>query len=178
MHKLIFRRLGSGSPKSLGNPSVSPLDFVSHCGHSYHTMTRSRRHPEAEEPKARVLHTRIPESLEDAIKTKARRLRIPVSNLVRNALEQAFQLVENVVGDGLEIAEAARRGAERVREAAARPRAEIYGWQELIVNRDERCRDCGAELDRGEKAYRGLSDLPDAEPVFLCPRCLKKIGKG
>ncbi len=134
--------------------------------------------PKADEPKARVLHTRIPESLEDAIKTKAQRLRIPVSNLVRNALEQTFQLVEDVVGDGLEIAQLAKRGAERVREAAVRPRAEIYGWQELILNRDERCRDCGGELNRGEKAYRGLSDLPEVSPVFLCPRCLKKIGEG
>lgn len=139
-------------------------------------MVRSRK-PDVEEPKARVLHTRVPESLEEAIKTKARRLRIPVSNLVRNALEQTFQLVEDVVGDGLEIAEAARRGAERVREAAARPKTEIYGWQELILNRDERCRDCGAELNRGEKAYRGLSDAPEAAPMFLCSRCLKRIGK-
>src|SRR5438128_8754460 len=118
--------------------------------------------PADEEPKDRVLHTRIPESLEDAIKTKARRLRIPVSNLVRNVLEQAFELVEEVVDDGLEIANAARRGAERVREAATRARARdgIYGWQELILNRDERCRDCGAELDRGARACRGLSDDP------------------
>ena len=81
--------------------------------------------PKADEPKARVLHTRIPESLEDAIKTKAQRLRIPVSNLVRNALEQTFQLVEDVVGDGLEIAQLAKRGAERVREAAVRPSRDL-----------------------------------------------------
>src|SRR5438128_11871764 len=104
--------------------------------------------PEEDEPKDRVLHTRIPESLEDAIKTKARRLRIPVSNLVRNILEQAFDIVEEVVDDGLAIANTARRGAERVRDAALRATrrdAGIYGWQELILNRDERCRDCGAE---------------------------------
>src|SRR5207244_5004258 len=103
--------------------------------------------PAEDEPKDRVLHTRIPESLEDAIKEKARRLRIPVSNLVRNVLEQTFQLVEDVVGDGLELAEAARRGAERVRTAAVRSRAEIYGWQEIILNRDERCAECATELD-------------------------------
>ena len=135
---------------------------------------------EEDEPKDRVLHTRIPESLEDAIKSKARRLRIPVSNLVRNVLEQTFQLVEDVVGDGLEIASTARRGAERVREAATRVRAQdagIYGWQELILNRDERCRDCDRELDRGARACRGLSDQPNATPVFLCPGCVGRIGK-
>src|SRR5436853_4405458 len=134
--------------------------------------------PEEDEPKDRVLHTRIPESLEDAIKTKARRLRIPVSNLVRNVLEQAFTLVEDVVDDGLEIASTARRGAERVRDAALRLRgraADVYGWQELILNRDERCRNCSAELDRGKPAYRGLSEEPNAAPVFVCPACVSKV---
>ena len=131
-----------------------------------------------EEPKDRVLHTRIPESLEDAIKGHAKRLRIPVSNLVRNVLEQAFQLVEDVVEDGLEIADTARRGAERVREAANnRPGMEIYGWQDLILNRDERCRDCAIELDRGKQAFRGLSDRPDAKPTFLCAVCVAKLGE-
>ena len=135
--------------------------------------------PADEEPKDRVLHTRIPESLEDAIKTKARRLRIPVSNLVRNVLEQAFELVEEVVDDGLEIAHAARRGAERVREAATRARARnagVYGWQELILNRDERCASCGAELDRGARGFRGLSDDPRARPVFHCRACVPGAG--
>ena len=132
---------------------------------------------DTDEPKDRVLHTRIQESLEDAIKVKARRLRIPVSNLVRNVLEQTFQLVENVVGDGFEIADAARRGAERVREAANRPSGAIYGWQELILNRDERCRDCAAEIDRGYKAYRGLTERTDIPPVFLCPPCVAKLAQ-
>ncbi|MCC6847733.1 MAG: hypothetical protein IT294_04465 [Deltaproteobacteria bacterium] len=134
--------------------------------------------PDPDERKDRILHTRIPESLEDAIKVKAQRLRIPVSNLVRNVLEQTFQLVEDVVGDGLEIAHVARRGAERVREAATRPvAAGIYGWQELILDRDERCRDCGRELDRGEKSYRGVTDRPGT-PVFLCGGCVPKSPRG
>src|SRR5438132_8360377 len=134
--------------------------------------------PAEDEPKDRVLHTRIPESLEDATRSKARRLRIPVSNLVRNVLEQTFQLVEDVVGDGLEIASTARRGAERVREAATRvrsPDAGIYGWQDMILNRDERCRDCGGGLDRGTRGYRGLSNQPNAAPAFLCPGCVRQI---
>src|SRR2546430_13255118 len=127
--------------------------------------------PGEDEPKDRVLHTRIPESLEDAIKSKARRLRIPVSNLVRNVLEQTFQLVEDVVGDGLEIASTARRGAERVREAATRVRAQdegIYGWQELILNRDERCRDCGGELERGTRPHRRAPGSPQSPSPLPC----------
>ncbi|MGH7822715.1 MAG: hypothetical protein ACREQ9_23400 [Candidatus Binatia bacterium] len=138
-------------------------------------MPKPREKDEADELKARVLHTRIPESLEDAIKERARRLRIPVSNLVRNVLEQTFQLVEDVVGDGLELAETARRGAERVRKATERPQPEIYGWQAIILNRDERCGQCGKELDRGAEAFCGLSDRPDARPAFLCGNCMEKI---
>ncbi len=149
---------------------------------AYHAMARRPADlPDEDEPKDRVLHTRIPESLEDAIKSKARRLRIPVSNLVRNVLEQTFQLVEDVVGDGLEIASTARRGAARVRQAATgvgSQAAGIYGWQELILNRDERCGHCGVELDRGARACRSLSDRPDAAPVFLCPVCVAEVGKG
>jgi hypothetical protein len=136
--------------------------------------------PDDEERNSRVLHTRIPESLEDVIKSRARRLRIPVSNLVRNVLEQTFRLVEDVVDDGLQIADTARRGAERVREATQRVRGQetaIYGWQELVVNRDERCRDCAAELDRGARAFRGLSEQAGAPVVFLCPECVSRIGK-
>ncbi len=134
-----------------------------------------------EEPKARVLHTRIPESLEDAIKIRARRLRVPVSNLVRNVLESAFNLVEDVVEDGLDIADTARRGAERVREAALRVRSEvdlrrdIYGWQEIVLNRDERCRDCGTPLDRGQKGFRGLSESPETMAIFLCAACVEAL---
>ena len=143
------------------------------------TMSRRPDPPPDDELKPRVLHTRIPESLEDAIKTQARRLRIPVSNLVRNVLEQAFQLVEEVVDDSMEIAKTARRGAERVRDAALRARRPdgIYGWQELILNRDERCGGCATEVDRGMRAYRGLSEEPAASPTFLCPECVMKIAK-
>src|SRR5436189_1518285 len=74
--------------------SRGAIDFVSRCSYSWHAMGRHQEPPPEDEPKDKVLHTRIPESLEDAIKDKARRLRIPVSNLVRNVLEQAFQLVE------------------------------------------------------------------------------------
>jgi hypothetical protein len=141
-------------------------------------MARTKPMEDAEEPKDKVLHTRIPESLEDAIKDKARSLRIPVSNLVRNVLEQAFDLVENVVDDSRQIADAARRGAERVREAVNRPpKSSIYGWQPLVLNRDERCHECGVELDRGADAYRGLTDDPAARPLFLCVPCLEAIRK-
>jgi hypothetical protein len=91
-----------------------------------------RERGEAEEPKERVLHTRISHQLAEEIRQVADELRVPVSNLVRNVLEEAFSVVETVsenVGelleDILDEAEAARdryrSRSERWEEPAAAP---------------------------------------------------------
>jgi hypothetical protein len=69
--------------------------------------------------KQRVLHTRISEQLAEDLRRIADDLRVPVSNLVRNALEEAFSVVETVtdnVGDFVgEVVEEAERARQRVR---------------------------------------------------------------
>jgi hypothetical protein len=74
------------------------------------------------ERKERVLHTRISDQLADDIRKVADDLRVPVSNLVRNVLEEAFGAVERVsdeVGEFLEEvlgdAEGARGDLRRLR---------------------------------------------------------------
>lgn len=42
------------------------------------------------------MHTRISDDLDEALQDAARRLRVPVSNLVRNVLEDVFDVVEAV----------------------------------------------------------------------------------
>lgn len=49
---------------------------------------------EEAERKERVLHTRVPESLDDAIRAAASELGVSVSNLVRNVLANALEVVE------------------------------------------------------------------------------------
>ncbi|MGH9886203.1 MAG: hypothetical protein ACREBE_11785, partial [bacterium] len=70
------------------------------------------RKPPTDEPepekKERVIHTRVPESLEAELRQKAQDLGISVSNLVRNVLGHAFGLVGDVVADSQAIARAAR----------------------------------------------------------------------
>jgi hypothetical protein len=89
----------------------------------------------ARERKERVLHTRISEQLAEDIRAIADDLRVPVSNLVRNVLEEAFDAVERVSGDVsnlmddvIEEAELAsqryRRYRDRVRERARERAAE------------------------------------------------------
>ena len=121
----------------------------------------------------RWLHTRISESLEDALKREARRRRLPVSLLVRNVLEGALDLVEDLVETSLGVA---RRGQDIARAARGASLDEVYGWQELILNRAAACARCEIELDAGARAYRGLTDRA-GPPAFLCPACIGRLGR-
>jgi hypothetical protein len=119
-------------------------------------------------PKERWLHTRISEALEEALKREARRRRQPVSLLVRNVLEGALDLVEDIVETSLggrDAARARRRGAGL---------DDVYGWQELILNRAAACGRCARELAAGVHAWRGLSDRP-GRPAFLCDACVGRL---
>jgi hypothetical protein len=127
--------------------------------------------------KERWLHTRISEDLEEALKLEARRRRTPVSLLVRDVLESALDLVEDLVEDGLAMARRSRRFADTTQRATAtrgEPLNDVYGWQEMILNRDVTCVRCGAELVAGSSAYRGLREQPGA-PVFICTGCVRRV---
>ena len=140
------------------------------------------------ERKERVLHTRISEQLAEDIRAIADDLRVPVSNLVRNVLEEAFDAVERVSGDVsslmddvLEEAELAsqryRRYRDRVRDRAqaraaeARPvapaapvvpsedpLAHVVAWQPVVLAAPRLCARTGRELRPGERVYLGLGD--------------------
>ena len=55
------------------------------------------------ERKDRVLQARVPVSLYNNLVAQARRLRVPVSNLVRNILEDSTRMVENIVDGGIRL---------------------------------------------------------------------------
>ncbi len=116
----------------------------------------------------RWLHARISENLEDALKREARRRRLPVSLLVRNVLEGALDLVEDIVESGLGVTRATTRRRE------VDPLEDVYGWQELVLNRGTSCARCATELAAGAGAYRGLRE--HAGPaVFLCVACVRRL---
>jgi hypothetical protein len=125
-------------------------------------------------PKERWLHTRISETLEGALKREAQRRRQPVSLLVRNVLEGALDLVEDIVETSLAVSQAARGGPRAAARDAQRPLDDVYGWQELILNRAAACARCEASLGSGGKAWRGLRDGP-GRPVFLCQACVRGL---
>jgi hypothetical protein len=140
------------------------------------------------ERKEKVLHTRIPDSLDRQIKRRARNLGMSVSTVVRNVLLHTFDLVEDIVTDSANLAisiagedpDPANERA-RHRKNAAPPTAatdgEILGWQEAILNRNAVCDRCNAILEKGNAAAIGICDPPRSRSI-ICPACFAAVSKG
>src|SRR5262245_60032871 len=99
----------------------------------------------------RVLHTRVPRSLDDHIKQRARRLGMSASTVVRNVLLSTFGLVEDIVNDSTDIALAATGQEPTSRRRRARPADaggadEVVAWQEAVLNVNAVCAECNAML--------------------------------
>ena len=149
--------------------------------------------------KERVLHTRISDDLAADIRRVADDLRVPVSNVVRNVLEEAFSFVEYVsdnfgelIDEVVDEAEAARdriRSRRRAgRSARPRPRRQeapqtqpsndfddVLGWQPLVLNRQRRCDQCDALLARGAQAFAGVTQA-GIGGTTLCSACVEALG--
>jgi hypothetical protein len=123
-----------------------------------------------EERKERVLHARIPESLDEEIRENAARLGLSVSNLVRNVLQNAFGLVEDIMADGAAIARTATRGAEPPKRADA---SRTIAWQDAILNVNAVCERCNAILARGTRATIGIVEGAGPRPI-RCSACVEE----
>jgi hypothetical protein len=128
------------------------------------TATAAPKAETVRETKDRVLQARVPASLYADLVQQARQLRVPVSNLVRNILEDSLRMVENLVDGGLEIA------AALAPRASAAELAAVLGWQRLETNRAMPCRRCGRTIAKGEAALLSVSP-PGARALVLCEDC-------
>ena len=111
------------------------------CGGRASGSRRRRRHARKE----RVLHTRISEDLAEDIRRLADELRLPVSNLVRNVLEETFSVVEAMSDDVGDLFDDVLGEAEAARERMRRRRA----------------RRAGAPSDVDDARHRRAADDPD-----------------
>jgi hypothetical protein len=68
--------------------------------------------------KARLIQTRVDDGLDATLREEARRRRLSVSQLIRNVLEDTFQLVDNIVATSASLAETVRRDARRIADSA------------------------------------------------------------
>jgi len=141
-------------------------------------VTRDKKPPVDEaERKERVIHTRVPESLEAELRERAQELGVSVSNLVRNVLGHAFGLVGDVVADSQAIARAARGSRED--KPAAVPEAsfdDVLGWQEVALAKNAVCARCNAILARGTDAAIGIAERSSAR-VVVCIACMEELRK-
>lgn len=144
-------------------------------------MTRKKPAPEPPtagdvepELKERVIHTRVPESLEAELRERAQGLGISVSNLVRNVLGHAFGLVGDVVADSHAIARAARGG--RASGGAAEPTAvdDMLAWQPIVLAKNALCARCNDVLPKGQPAAIGITERGATGPV-VCPPCMEGL---
>lgn len=133
--------------------------------------------------KDRLIQTRVDEELESALKEEATRRRLPVSQLVRNILQDTLHLVDGVVDgvdaivqDSVKLARRAGADARRlVTPRASDDLSDVYAWNEVIVNQPSACARCRTDLAAGDSAYVGLRDDPSRGRAWLCPVCVGKL---
>ena len=129
-----------------------------------------------EEKKEKVLHTRIPESLDEEIRQQAAKLGVSVSNLVRNALQNAVGLVGDIVADTAHLAQTVsgevRQDAPPPPSTVKEPR--VLGWQKAITNLNAVCDACNNIIPRGSEAAIAVAEA-GAVRVVRCLECLKEV---
>jgi hypothetical protein len=140
------------------------------------------RHPLPEqERKDRLVQTRVPENLDETLREEARKSRVSVSQLIRNVLEDTFDLVDDVVAQTTSLTQAVKRDAKRIADSAKGRRPappaldKVYAWQEVVLNRETTCARCGRLLQKGEKGLYGLQDDLNAPKLWLCPTCAASL---
>jgi hypothetical protein len=119
--------------------------------------------------KARVLHTRISDSLAEDIRRIADDLRVPTSNLVRNVLEEVFDVVESVSDDvgGLfeEVLDEAEAARQRIATARSRGRRR-HRPRDVERARDRVAWDAArAEVEQAERGGAGPRGAPPPPPI-------------
>jgi len=141
---------------------------------------RGRRPLPGTERKDRLVQTRVPENLDETLREQARKKRVSVSQLIRNVLEDTFNLVDNVVAEAQSLGRTVTRDARRI-GASAKGRApapasphtldRVEAWQSVVLNREVRCARCGRTLRKGIQGFYGLTEDPATPKLWLCPPC-------
>lgn len=130
--------------------------------------------------KERVLHTRVSDNLAEDIRRIADDLRVPASNLVRNVLEEVFEVVESVGDDMgellanvLEEADAARSRLSQNRAVRAERPGSSGGEQgpppPPIAWHIVRAGQAVGPLSRDELAAEARAGRFSADTLVWCP---------
>jgi hypothetical protein len=147
---------------------------------------RGRKPIPDKDRKDQLVQTRVPGELSQTLRDAAKKNRVTVSQLIRNVLEDTFDLVDTVVADAvslghgvkrdaLRIAETAKRGGKRPATAPAGNLSGVDAWQEVLLNKDVQCARCGLIVAKGSRAAFGVGGDPGLPKVWLCASCASKL---
>ena len=115
--------------------------------------------------KEEFLGVRVPKDLRDKVTDRANDLGIPVSILIRNILEEAFNGQKPVARSATYNSP----GNEPLQESAERFPS-VLGWEVLRLNKQVNCFSCGKQLLAGASVMLGL-DQTGATHIILCDQC-------
>jgi len=137
---------------------------------------RGRKALPGGERKDRLIQTRVADELDATLREEAKKRRLTVSQLIRNVLEDTFELVDDVVAETAKLAQTVRRDALRIRDSAqglARSSAleKVESWHSMLLTASTRCARCKEQIGRGQPAMMGISSDPSVRPVWLCMSC-------
>jgi hypothetical protein len=148
--------------------------------------------------KDRLIQTRVPERLESVLKEEAQKRRLTVSHLIRNMLEDTFELVDTVVAGAGDLANDSVVLAEQVAHDAGKIAATVRGAAQdagkiaTSVRNAVRGR---SGADAPEPSVAKSSDVPQPEPkthldhiiawnqvvvnqAVICASCGTTVAKG
>jgi hypothetical protein len=148
---------------------------------------RRRRKRRTVDVKDRLIQTRVPERLETVLKEEAQKRRLTVSHLIRNMLEDTFELVDNVVAGAGDIAKDSAAIAGQVAADAGKIAATVRGAAEdaskLVSSVKDAVRSRGAAPSRRRAASVELGHVLAWNQVVVnqpveCVRCDTRINRG
>jgi hypothetical protein len=151
---------------------------------------RRRERDQSAEPgedrKEKVLHTRVSEPLDEAIRRAADELRVPVSNLVRNVLEDVFDVVEKVTGNVEDLIEDLGDGGYgRTRRHRARHLARRFRREFGVARAEDEeaeAREVATPPEPPKPARREFPDVVGWQPLILngpqpCADCGREVAR-
>ncbi len=142
---------------------------------------RGRKALPGGERKDRLIQTRVADDLDHTLREEAKKRRLSVSQLIRNVLEDTFNLVDDVMTETAKLAQTVRRDAARIRDSAQglargnNPLEKVESWHLVILSGDTRCARCKADLSKGEPASMGVSTDPSMRPLWICQTCRSEV---
>ena len=123
--------------------------------------------------KEEFLGARVPRELRSKVIARATQLGIPVSILIRNILEAAFDERTGSTARENVAATTPGMGTDSVAGSTndtGMKIANVLGWEAITLNQDLPCARCTRQLRAGESVTLGFV-LAGQDPVILCNSC-------